>query len=256
MVLAIDLSNTHIAMGGIEDGTVYFSCRLSMDKTRTADEYAVLMKLMGDQHGTDLHHMEGAIISSVVPDMTAVLRQAVITTAGCIPMIVGPGIKTGLNIRLDDPTTLASNFVAAAVAALERHHLPCVTVDLDTAISIGVIDGKGCYIGGAIAPGVAVSQVALSYEAALLPSISLEAPGKIIGKNTEGSMRSGIIYGEAAMLDGLLDGIDRELGERATVVATGDWADTVIPHCRRAGIIREPDLLMCGLWLIYRKNKK
>jgi len=256
MVLAIDLSNTHIAMGGIEDDTVYFSSRLSMDKTRTADEYAVLMRLMAEQHGTNLHNLEGAIISSVVPDMTAVLRQAVITTVGCVPMIVGPGIKTGLDIRLDDPATLASNFVAAAVAALERKHLPCVTVDLDTAISIGVINEKGSYIGGIIAPGVAVSQVALTGGAALLPSVSLEAPEKIIGRNTEVSMKSGIIYGAAAMLDGLLDGIDRELCGRATVFATGDWADTIIPHCRRAGIIREPDLLMCGLWMIYRKNKK
>lgn len=256
MVLTINLSNTYIVVGGIEDGAVCFSCRLSTDKTRTADEYAVLMRLMAQQRGADLQSMEGAILSSVVPELTAVLRQAVILTVGRIPMIVGPGIKTGLNIRLDDPSALGSNFVAAAVAALADYPLPCVTVDLDTAISIGVINEKGFYIGGAIAPGVMVSQTALTRGAAQLPSVSLEAPSHIIGKNTEDSMKSGIIYGSAALLDGLLTGIDEELGQTATVIATGDWANTIIPHCRRAGIICEPDLQMRGLWMIYKKNKK
>ncbi len=254
MILAIDISNNHIKMAGMADAQLLFSCRMATVKSRTADEYAVLMELMARQNGAELSSMEGCIISSVVPELTAVLKESALRLVGKMPLVVGPGVKSGLNIRLDDPTELAGDFVAAAVAALERYPLPCVTVNMDTAVAMGVLDKNGCYIGGTIAAGVMASQVALSRGAALLHSVTPDAPGRVIGKNTVDSMKSGIVYGTAAMLDGLLVGIDEELGERVHVVATGEWAEEVIPHCRREDIVLDPDLAMRGLWLIYQKN--
>ena len=165
-------------------------------------------------------------------------------------------MKTGLNIRLDDPSELGSDFVAAAVAAQEAYPLPVITVDMDTAIGMGVTDGEGRYVGGVIAPGIMVSTAALTSRASLLHNVVPQAPGHIICKNTDESMRSGIIYGCAAMLDGLLQGMEEELGQRPTVVATGVWAEAVIPHCRRKDIQVDRDLIPRGLWLIWKKNQK
>ena len=256
MILVIDISNNHIVMAGMEAAKPLFSCRMATVKSRTADEYAVLMELMARQNGADLSAMESCIISSVVPELTAVVKTAAQQLVGKSPLVVGPGLKTGLNIRLDDPSELAGDFVAAAVAALDRYPLPCVTVNMDTAVAMGALDKNGCYIGGTIAAGVMASQVALSRGAALLHSVTPDAPSRVIGKNTVDSMKSGIVFGTAAMLDGLLAGIDEELGESVHVIATGEWAEEVIPHCRRKGIVLDKDLAMRGLWLIYQKNKR
>ncbi len=256
MILAIDVSNNHVAVGLMEDGELLYASHMSSVKTRTADEYAVLMDLMAKHHGVDLSEMEGCIVSSVVPELTAVLCTAAEKLTGKRALRVGRGLKTGLNIRIDEPSELASDFVAVAVSALERYPLPCVTVNMDTAVAIGVLDKKGSYIGGVIAPGVMVSQIALSRGASQLYSVAPKAPGRVIAKNTADSMRGGIIYGTAAMLDGLLTGIDEELGETANVVATGEWADKVIPYCRRPNITVDKDLAMRGLWSIYKKNER
>ena len=256
MILTVDLSNSHISLVGIQEGQTLFSCQMATVKTRTADEYAALMSLLLEQKGVDRAALEGCILSSVVPELTLILRQGLKSLTGVEPMVIGPGVKTGLNIRLDDPSQLGSDFVAAAVAAQERYPLPVVTVDMDTAIGIGVTDSSGCYIGGVIAPGVMVSTAALTSRASLLHNVVPQAPGRIICKNTDESMRSGIIYGSAAMLDGLLAGIEEELGQSATVVATGTWAQAVIPHCRRKDIHVDRDLIHHGLWLIWKKNQK
>ncbi len=243
-------------MAGAVDGQVQFSCQMATVKTRTADEYAALMRLLLEQQNTDCRALEGCILSSVVPELTLVLRRALELLTGLVPMVVGPGVKTGLNIRLDDPSELGSDFVAAAVAAQAAYPLPVITVDMDTAIGLGVTDAGGCYIGGAIAPGVMISSAALTSRASLLHNVVPNAPGHIICKNTDESMRSGIIYGTAAMLDGLLAGMEEELGQTATVVATGAWAEAVIPHCRRRDIHIDRDLIHRGLWLIWKKNQK
>ena len=256
MLLTIDLSNTHITLACVKDGSILYSCQMSSSKTRTADEYAVLMKLLLDQHKTAVDTIDGCILSSVVPELTLSVRTAARILTGFDPMIVGPGVKTGLNIRLDDPSELGSDFVAAAVAAQAAYPLPVAAITMDTAMGIGVIDGTGAYIGGVIAPGLMISASALTSRASLLHNILLEAPGHIICKKTDESMRSGTIYGAAAMLDGLLTGIDEELGMTVNVVATGTWAKTVIPHCRRPGIVIDPDLIQTGLWRIWKKNQK
>ena len=256
MILTIDVSNTLITLSAVEEGRILFTGRVSSVKTRTEDEYALIMAQLCRRNGVDPGAAEGAALSSVVPELTDRIRSAVTMITGRQPMTVGPGVKTGLTIRLDDPGSLGSDFVAAAVAAMEDCPLPCVTVDMDTAVGIGVVDGNGCYIGGVIAPGVPASAAALSRGASRLPNVSAEAPGRIICRNTEDSMKSGIIYGAAAMLDGLLTGIEEELGTAPTVVATGQYAAVVIPHCRRAGIRIDEDLVTRGLWLIYQKNHK
>lgn len=256
MILTVDLSNTHITMGGVEDENVLFSCRLATEKHRTGDEYAVLMRLMLQPYLSEHGEPVGSILSSVVPELTPTILHALRVVTGKAPMVIGPGVKTGLNIRLDDPSELGSDFVAASVAAQASYPLPVVTVDMDTAMGIGVTDASGAYIGGVIAPGVMVSSTALTRQASLLHNILPKAPGHIICKRTDESMRSGIIYGSAAMLDGLLMGIDEELGQTATVVATGTWAEAVIPHCRRKNIHIDRDLIHRGLWLIWKKNQR
>ena len=256
MILGIDVSNSGIAVAAMEDGEILYTGRLSTDKGRSFDEYAILMDVLFKRHNIDLTEAEGAILSSVVPELTETIRKASNELIGADTVVVGPGVKTGLNIRLDDPAELASDFVAVAVAAKDRYPLPCVIVNMDTAVAIGVLDEQGNYIGGVIAAGVMASQIALSRGASQLHAVSPTAPGQVIGRNTVDSMRSGIIYGTAAMLDGLLTGIDEQLGQTATVVATGQWADSVVPHCRRPNIIRDPSLTMRGLWLIYQRRVK
>lgn len=256
MILTLDIANTNIILGGMDDGRAVFITRMSTDKSRSSDEYAVLLRMLSDQRGVSLDAVEGAIISSVVPELTAVMRDAVCVSCGIMPLIVGPGVKTGLNIRIDDPSELGADFVATAVAAIEDYKLPCVTIDMSTATSIGVIDAKGNHIGCIICPGVMVSHNSLASNTSQLPHISLDNPGRLIGRGTRDSMKSGLVYGFASMLDGLLDRIEAELGEKISIVATGDWAKGIIKHCRRQDIALDDELLIRGLWLIYNKNRK
>jgi type III pantothenate kinase len=256
MVLTLDIGNTNISMGAVDEDGIIFSGRLSAVKSRSTDEYAVLLRLIADQHGFDLRAVEGAIISSVVPQLTPVLRDAVKFAAGKTPLVVGPGVKSGLNIRIDDPAELGADFVAAAVAACASYPLPCITIDMGTATALGVLDGNGTYIGGAISPGVMVSLDALAAGTSQLPHVSLEAPAAAIGRSTVSCMKSGLVFGTAAMLDGLIDRFEEQLGQTASVVATGDWAEVIIPHCRRNDILIDPELNMRGLWLIWNKNKR
>ena len=256
MVLTFDIGNSNIIFAGVENGRAVFSCSLSTSTPRTADEYAVLLQLMASQRNIDLHAAEGAIIASVVPQQTNLLRQALQFVSGKTALVVGPGVKTGLNIRIDDPSELGGDFVAAAAAALERYPLPCVTIDMGMATAMGVLDRNGNYIGGAIAPGLILSQNALLRNASKLPSVAPEAPARVICKTTEDSVRSGVVFGAAALLDGLIERMESELGESVTAVATGDLANYVLPYCRRKGIINDPELITRGLWLIYKRNVK
>ncbi len=256
MILTVDLSNTRITMAGADGDGIRFSCQLATARSRTADEYAALMGLLLAREDTDLSALDGCILSSVVPELTLVVRRGLEKLTCRDVMVVGPGVKTGLNIRLDDPSQLGSDFVAAAVAAQAAYPLPVITVEMDTAIGLGVTDGSGCYIGGVIAPGITASAAALTSRASLLHDVLPQAPARIICRNTDESMRSGIIYGAAAMLDGLLAGMEQELGQSAHVVATGPWARAVIPHCRREGIQVDEDLIHRGLWLIWKRNQR
>lgn len=255
MILAIDVGNTNIVLGGVEGEKIYFDARLSSDRHRTADEYMINFKYLLDAYGVGQQTVTDAIISSVVPPLTNVMRRAVRRITGKEPLIVGPGVKTGLSIRLDDPSQLGSDMVVLAVAAEGRYPLPLVIVDMDTATSFAVIDSSRNYRGGILVPGVTVSHDALIARTSQLPKVSLEPPARVIGRNTVESLRSGMVLGTAAMVDGVIDRIEEELGEKASVVATGDIARVVIPHCRREGILFDNHLLVKGLWRIYEKNR-
>ena len=256
MILTVDINNATVVFSLMEDGRVLFISRLSSDKSRTADEYAVLLEWAFRQHNFNIKDVEGSIISSVVPPLTATIKDAVIIVTDSSPLIIGPGVKTGLNIRLDDPTELGGDFVCGAVAAISEYSMPCVIIELGTAIAMGILDKFGNYVGGIICPGPMVSQEALAHGAAMLSNVSITAPPQVICKSTVSCTQSGIVHGSAAMIDGLLSRVESELGESVSVVVTGDWADTIIPYCKREGMIMDKELTMHGLWLIYKKNRR
>ena len=257
MILTLDIGNASISACCVENGARVCRFQLSSDKNRSADEYAALLDALARRAGVELSSASGAIIASVVPMLTGVVAPAVFSCTGARPLIVGPGVKSGLNIRMDDPTEVGSDLVAAAVGAAERYPLPCVLVGMGTATAIGVIDAKGSYIGGLICPGVGLSQSSLASSASQLPDVSLEKPKRVIGRNTRESMRSGIILGAASMIDGILERVEDELGQAAaSVVVTGESAGVIVPNCSRAGIKLDEDLIMRGLWSIWRRNRE
>ena len=256
MVFVIDAGNSFIVAGGLTNGTVTFTCTLATDKNKTEDEYAILFKSLMDIRGIDCREVEGAVISCVVPPLTQKLRQAVCQLTGKTPLIVGPGIKTGLNILLDNPGQMGSDLVSIAIGALGHYPLPCITVDMGTATILGVLDKQGNYVGGAICPSLPISLDALTSGASQLPNVSLEVPHRVIGRSTVECIQSGMLYGFAAMLEGMLDRMETELGEPPTVVFTSTDLETIRPLCKRKNILSDPHLILKGLWLIYEKNIK
>ncbi|MCM1308954.1 MAG: type III pantothenate kinase [Butyrivibrio sp.] len=254
MLLAIDMGNTHIVTGCIDGDRTLFAERLSTEHTRTELEYAMNFEAVLKLHGILPSDIDGAIISSVVPPLTNTIAFAVEKIIGQRPMVVGPGVKTGLNILMDNPRTVGADLVVASVAGISEYGAPLIMIDMGTATTFAVIDKDGNYTGGIIAPGMEASLSSLVARTAQLPNISLEAPACVIGKNTVDSMRSGLVLGCAAMLDGLIDRIEEELGYKAAVVATGGMAGTVIPVCSHS-ITVDNELLLKGLNLIYHKNR-
>ena len=255
MLLAIDIGNTNIVIGCIKDDEIIFKARIATDRTRTSDQYGVEIKNMLEAFGLSREDIDDCIIASVVPPVFNSVQTGVLKVIGKQPMVVGPGLKTGLNIHVDIPSQVGSDLIVAAVAALAEYPAPLVLIDLGTATTIEVIEPENTFIGGLIFPGVMVSLDSLSANAAQLPGISLDKPKRVVGKNTVDCMRSGMMYGTAAMLDGLIDRIAEELGHESTVIATGGLAQFVIPLCKH-DIILEKELLLKGLNIIYKKNKR
>ncbi|HEX2938411.1 MAG TPA: type III pantothenate kinase [Ruminiclostridium sp.] len=253
MVLTIDIGNTNIVLGEWEGDKLKFVSRIETDKSMTADSYAVRLKNILELYGVQYEKIEGSIVSSVVPQVTGSVVYAVGRLTGKKPLIVGPGIKTGLNIRIDNPAELGSDIVADAVAALSKYPKPIIIFDMGTATTISVIDVEGCFLGGAIFPGVRTGFDALSQNASLLPHIGLEAPRDVIGRNTDECMKSGAVFGTASMIDGISERIEERLGQKATIVATGGNSKDIIPYCR-SKIVYDGNLLLEGLIRIYRRN--
>ena len=253
MILAIDIGNTNIVLGCCRGEDILFRERLSTVHTSTVLEYAAMLKTAFEMNGIDPKEISGAIISSVVPTVTAVMKAAIEKFARITPLIVGPGIKTGLKIRIDNPAQLGSDMVVAAVAGVQRYPLPQILIDMGTATTLSVLDETGTYRGGMILPGVAVSHDSLIRETAQLQKISFEMPKTLIGRNTIDCMKSGLLYGTAGSLDGLIDRINEELEETCTVVATGGLSSVIAPLCRNK-IFVDDDLLLTGLVLLYNKN--
>ena len=254
MILAIDIGNTNIVVGCIDSKQTYFIERLSTVRTKTELEYAVDLKTVLDLYHIKRIDIEGCIISSVVPQITNAVKLAAEKVLKKEPMVLGPGVKTGLNILMDNPGQLGADLVANAVAGIAEYKAPMMIFDLGTATTVSVIDAKKNYIGGMIYPGVNISLNALTENASQLQGIGLEAPKRIVGKNTIECMKSGVLYSSAAGIDGIIDRIEEAVGQPVTAIATGGLSKKIVPYCKRE-IILDDDLLLKGLLIIYRKNR-
>lgn len=253
MILAIDIGNSNIVLGCIERSRILFEARMATDRIKTADQYCAELKTMLGLFDVEPAAVEGSIVSSVVPLVQQVIVRAVERLTGKPCLTVGPGLKTGLNIKIDNPAQAGSDLIVGAVAAIDAYGAPLCVIDLGTATTICVIDKEGVFRGGSIAPGVMLSLNALSSGTAQLPGISLEKPRRAIGTNTVDSMRSGLLLGSAAMLDGMVERMEAELGYPTRVIATGGLAKFIVPLCKREMTVDE-NLLLTGLDLLYRKN--
>ncbi len=255
MILAVDIGNTDIVFGGVEGKTIVFEARLRTEVTKTSDEYGIDLKNLLEINGISAGSVEGAIICSVVPQVLNPVRLAVQKLTGKTGLVVGPGLKTGLNIHLENPGQMGGDLVAADVAALREHKPPLIVVDMSTATSVSVLDKTGAHIGGCICPGVRLSQEALTRHTSLLPGLQLDKPKRVIGRNTTDAMRSGVLVGAACMLDGLVERIEEELGSSAAVIVTGEIGRYIVPLCRKP-MIYDRVLLLKGLAALYRENQR
>lgn len=261
MLLTIDISNSRITLGGFgetETGfarELQFMAQIDTDRHRTADQYACDLMQVLPLHNAAVADIHDAIICSVVPELTTVIQDAVYKLTKILPLVLGPGVKTGLHVLLDNPAQLGSDLVAGAVAAAQLYPLPCAIFDLGTATTISVLDNHGKFRGGIICAGVSMTLDSLASKTSLLPDVQIACPKKVIGTNTIHSMQSGAVYGTAAMMDGMVDRIEEELGEPVTVVATGSLAQVIATVCRRPVQVCET-LLHTGLRIIYEKNNR
>lgn len=255
MILTVDIGNSNIVLGGVEGKEIVFEARLRTEATKTSDQYSVDLKILLDVYGIEAKRIEGAIISSVVPQVLNALQTAIKKLTGLTCLVVGPGLKTGLNILLENPAQTGADLVVADVAALREHKPPLIVIDMGTATTMSVLDQNGAHIGGCIIPGVKISMDALTERTALLPGLQLDQPKRAIGRNTVDAMRSGIMLGAASMIDGMIERMEQELGCKTTVIATGGIARFIIPLCR-THIIYDKDLIVKGLAALYRDNKR
>ena len=255
MILAVDIGNSNIVMGGMEGQKIIFEARIRTDATKTSDEYCIDLKNILDIYGVERSAVEGAIVASVVPQVLNSIKTAIKKLTGKNSLVVGPGLKTGLNIKVENPSQTGADLVVGAVAALREHKPPMIVIDMGTATTMIVLDETGAFIGGSISPGVRISMDALTNGTALLPGLQLDAPKKAIGRNTIDCMRSGIMLAHACMIDGMVDRMETELGCKTTVVATGGIAKFVLPMCRTP-ILYDKDLLLKGLAILYAENAK
>ena len=255
MILTIDIGNSNIVLGGVEGDKIVFEARLRTEATKTSDQYCVDIKILLDVYGISPDRIEGSIIASVVPQVLNSFQTAVKKLTGKTSLVVGPGLKTGLNIKLENPAQTGADLVVGCVAALREHEPPLIVIDMGTATTMIVLDETGALIGGCICPGVKISLDALTDRTALLPGLQLDQPKKAIGRNTIDCMRSGIMMGNACMLDGMIERMEEELGCATTVIATGGIAKFIAPLCKTP-MIYDKDLIIKGLAALYRDNKK
>ena len=253
MILAIDIGNSNITLGGFSGDELSFVARLHSDTSATEDEYACRILAAAALYNVDRSLVKGAVISSVVPQLNSIIKHAVKFVFGVDSLTVGPGVKTGISIHCDNPSSVGADLICASVAAHYIYGGPSLIIDMGTATKMTVVNGKGAFIGTSIIPGVVTALDALSNHAAQLPKVSLDAPGSVIAKNTVECMKSGVIYGNAAMIDGMIDRIMDEAGEDLSVYITGGYASAVYPYCKRK-MIPDENLVLKGLNIIYKKN--
>ncbi|MBO7727714.1 MAG: type III pantothenate kinase [Oscillospiraceae bacterium] len=253
MILAVDVGNIDAVFGCIENGQILDTVRVRTEAGATSAEAAVKIRDLLQLMSAREEDLDGAIIASVVPSATASLAEALKRLTGRQSLIVGPGIKTGLNVKIDDPATLGADLAVAAVAVIEYYTTPAIVIDMGTATTITLVDEKHCFRGGAIFPGVKLGFSALVSGTSLLPDIYIEKPKRCIGTSTVESMRSGAILGTASMIDGMIERMEEEFGKPCAHIATGGLAPSVVSCCRHE-IVCDDNLLLKGLWAIYQKN--
>lgn len=257
MILAIDLGNTNVTFGCLDEktGEIFFEERIHTDFKNTSVEYAVQIKTIMDIHNVHANDIDGGILSSSVPPVTRQVRNAAEMILRKPIIEVGPGLKTGVDIKIDNPAALGPDLLVGAVAGLDEYGAPLILIDMGTASTISVINDQKRFMGGMIMPGVKVSVNGLTANAAHLPDIAIELPDKLINGTTVGAMQSGSVYGHAACIDGMVERIWEDLGYKTAVVATGGFARTVIPCCKQ-DIVIDSELLIKGLRILYNKNTK
>lgn len=255
MLLCADVGNTNIKFALYKNDNQLLKMRFSTNSQKTADDFAVDLYTIFKINEVDISKISGSIISSVVPKVTAPLKEAITKVTNTEAIIVGPGVKSGLDLRIDNPTTLGSDLVAMCVAVKELYTCPAIVIGLGTATTIVYMNKNKAYCGGAIAPGVSISLDALTNNGALLPEVHIKAPEKSICTNTEDCINSGIVYGTACMLDGMIERYQQEADEKCTLVATGGLAEPIVKNCK-CDIIINDDLILEGLKIIYKKNAK
>ena len=252
MLLALDIGNSNITIGAFDKDELIFTARMKTDRLRTENQYAIelldILKLYIKKFT-----FSAAIISSVVPELTEIIKKAVFDVTACKPIIIGPGIKTGLNVATHNAGEIGADLIAGAVGVAEKYPLPAIAVDLGTATKIYIVSDKKEFVGGMIAPGIRISMDALSNECSQLPTVSLTAPKKAISLNTTECMQSGIVFGFASLIDGMLERFTKEYGEVKSVVATGGLSKPIISNCK-ADISLDENLILDGLRAIYKKN--
>lgn len=253
MLISIDIGNTNISLGIFSGDELILNCRFATERQKTEDQYAIQFTDIFSLYKIDPQKITGAILGSVVPELTNVVKGALGKLIDGNVITLAPGVKTGLNIKIDNPAQLGADLAAGAVGAAAQYPLPAFIVDLGTATKICVVDEKKNFRGCLIAPGVAISLKALTDISSLLPTISLEAPKKVCGTNSADSMQSGIILGTASMIDGLIDRLSEEIGEPKSIIATGGLSYFLSDVCKHK-LIHDKDLVLKGLKTIYEKN--
>lgn len=252
MFLAVDVGNTNIVLGGFNGDNLEFVSRIQTLPNKMADEYKITIESVLDINGYKKENFDGAMISCVVPQLITPLKQALTELFETKVYLISAGVKTGLNIKIENPVSLGADLVAGAVSAMNRYPLPCIIIDLGTATKFYLVDENKSFLGGSIAPGVKISLDALSSKTAMLPHIDFDNTKNVIGKNSIDCMKSGVIFGSASMIDGMLERMIEEYGEVASVVATGGIAPLILPYCKTKIEVNE-NLLLLGIKDVFDK---
>ncbi|MDR6227086.1 type III pantothenate kinase [Desmospora profundinema] len=254
MLMVMDVGNTHIVLGVYERDRLIHHWRIHTDRSSTEDEYGMRLKSLFEHVSLRMDAIDGVIICSVVPPLTHVLKMLAIKYFQITPVIVGPGVKTGLNIQYENPREVGADRIANAVAALDRYGPPVIMVDFGTATTFCFVNEEGHYVGGAITPGIGISTEALYQRASQLTRVEVVNPGNVVGRNTVKAVQAGVFYGYVGVVDGIVTRMKRELSQPPTVVATGGLAELI---CKETSTIDEVDplLTLAGLKLIYERNQ-